>query len=308
MKRAPKPATPTSKKRPATAASKPPTKAKARSGAPKGKTALAPPKSAATVTKAKARIAKKPAAKGKGKVGATRAAGRGDGDREAIAERLAVAVPDAVCELRFEKPFDLLVATILAAQSTDKTVNAVMPSLLARYPTPEALADAPQEEVEEVVKRTGFFRNKAKAIRGAAKHVVTHHGGEVPRTLAELVAVPGVARKTANVVLGTAYRIGEGFIVDTHVTRVSQRLALTHETDPVRIERDLCAAFPASSWIDLGHRLVLHGRYTCLARKPDCKACPLNELCPSRLTLADGSWNTRAAAEAAKVSAALALP
>jgi endonuclease-3 len=211
-----------------------------------------------------------------------------------------------VCELRFAQPWELLIATILSAQSTDKMVNAVMPGLLARYPTPRALAAAPQEDVEERVKRTGFFRNKAKAIRGAAQHLLDHHGGEVPKTIEALVAVPGVARKTANVVLGTAYRIAAGFVVDTHVTRVTQRLGLTSETDPVRIEQDLCGAFPREAWIDLGHRFVLHGRYTCLAKRPECACCALNELCPSRLTVPEESWDTRADAEAAKVAANVA--
>lgn len=250
--------------------------------------------------------AKKKAAPARAKASpakSTRGPGRSPDERAQLAQRLAHAVPDAVCELRFSEPWHLLIATILAAQSTDKMVNAVMPNLVARYPTPRALADAPQEDVEEVVKRTGFFRNKARAIRGAARHLLDHHQGEVPKSLAELVQIPGVARKTANVVLGTAHGIGEGFVVDTHVTRVSQRLGLTRETDPVRIEQDLCAAFPRADWIDLGHRLVLHGRYTCLAKRPECVYCALNELCPSRLSGPEGSWDTRARAEAAKVRA-----
>jgi endonuclease-3 len=196
-----------------------------------------------------------------------------------------------------------LVATILSAQSTDKTVNGVMPELLARYPTARALADAGQEEVEAIIKRTGFFRNKAKAIRGAAARMAEQHRGEVPRTLEQLVELPGVARKTANVVLGTAFRVASGVVVDTHVTRVAQRLGLTSESDPVHIEQDLCALFPQSSWIDLGHRFVLHGRYTCLARAPLCSECPLNELCPSRRVGADDAWEQRAQGEASRVAA-----
>ena len=315
MKRAPKPATAQTKgssspaPRRATKPQKsvppkgkrvrPSAKAEATSARPKGKLAKA-------ISKAKTQVPSKLTGARAGQTRASKQKPAGaTADCGAIAERLALAVPDAVCELRFATPFELLIATILAAQSTDKMINAVMPSLLARYPTAEALAVAAQEDVEQLVKSTGFFRNKAKAIRGAAQHLVTHHAGEVPRSIAELTAVPGVARKTANVVLGTAYRIGEGFIVDTHVTRVSQRLGLTRETDPVRIERDLCDAFPPSDWIDLGHRMVLHGRYTCVAKKPECEACPLNELCPSRLTVAEASLDTRIEREAAKVSAAL---
>jgi endonuclease III len=233
------------------------------------------------------------------------ATGRARSDWEEIDRRLARAVPNAICELRFESPFALLIATILAAQSTDRTVNAVLPSLLARFPTPHALAESSQEEVEELVKRTGFFRNKAKAIRGTAAMLVAEHTGEVPRTLDALVALPGVARKTANVVLGTAYRIASGFVVDTHVTRVSQRLALTSEKDPVRIEQDLCRGFPESHWIDLSHRFVLHGRYTCVARTPQCSECALNELCPSRVHRARDDWEARALREAKRIDDAI---
>jgi endonuclease-3 len=227
-------------------------------------------------------------------------------DPPALAERLAQAIPDALCELRFQSPFELLIATILAAQSTDRTVNQVMPQLLARFPDAQALAAASQEEVEGLILRTGFFRNKAKAIRGAAQQLVERHGGQVPRTIEELVQLPGVARKTANVVLGTAYRVAAGFVVDTHVTRVSYRLGLTEQTDPVRIEQDLCVRFPREAWIDLGHRLVLHGRYTCLAKSPRCPECPLNELCPSHQAEPQAPWPARAQAEAQRVASALA--
>ena len=219
-----------------------------------------------------------------------------------IAERLGRAIPEATCELRFRDAFELLIATILSAQSTDKMVNAVMPELLSRFPNAAALARAEQDEVEALVKRTGFFRNKAKAIRGAAQRLVEQHGGQVPRTLDELVQLPGVARKTANVVLGTAHRVPSGFVVDTHVGRVAQRLALSGEAEPTKIEQALCARFPKESWIDLGHRFVLHGRYTCLARAPLCESCPLNELCPSRMAEAMGPWAERAAAEAERVA------
>lgn len=224
---------------------------------------------------------------------------------DTIALRLGKAVPNAACELRFERPFELLIATILSAQSTDRTVNAVLPSLMARFPTPKALAESDQEEVEALIKRTGFFRNKAKAIRGTAAKLVAEHGGEVPEDLDALVALPGVARKTANVVLGTAFRIPSGFVVDTHVTRVSQRLALTDASDPVRIEQDLCSGFPKELWIDLGHRFVLHGRYTCLARTPMCSECALNELCPSSAARPTDDWEARALREAKRVNDAL---
>jgi len=219
-----------------------------------------------------------------------------------VQERLEKAVPKAVCELNHRSPFELLIATILSAQSTDRTVNAVTPALFARWPTPDALAAAPQEEVEEVIKRTGFFRNKAKAIRGAAEQIASKHGGKVPKTLEELVELPGVARKTANVVLGTGYRIASGFVVDTHVTRVAGRLGLTTHTDPVKIEADLCAGLAREHWVDMSHRVLLHGRYTCVAKKPWCTECPLNELCPSRESEPSESWQERAKGEAARVA------
>lgn len=220
----------------------------------------------------------------------------------AVAERLSLAVPEARCELRHRNAFELLIATILSAQSTDKTVNAVTPGLFERWPTPAALAAAGQEEVEEVVKRTGFFRNKAKAIRGAAAALVSEHGGQVPRSMEAMVTLPGVARKTANVVLGTAYGIASGFVVDTHVMRVAQRLGLTAHDDPGDIEADLRGHFAEDTWVDMGHRTLLHGRYTCLAKSPLCSDCPLNELCPSRQTSAEGTWQERAQHEAQRVS------
>jgi endonuclease-3 len=216
--------------------------------------------------------------------------------------RLAATLEAPPCELDFTSPWQLLVATILSAQSTDKMINKVTPGLFARWPTPAALASALQEEVEEVVKPTGFFRNKAKAIRGAAAIVAERFGGEVPRTVEELTALPGVARKTANVVLGTAYRIPSGITVDTHAGRVARRLELTEHDDPEKVEADLTALFPREAWIDTGHRLVLHGRYVCLARKPRCAACPLAELCPSREgEVPETSWTDRAAGERVKV-------
>lgn len=223
-------------------------------------------------------------------------------DAAAIAQRLEKAVPEAVVELAHRNAWELLVATILSAQSTDKTVNAVTPQLFAKWPTPKALAEAPQEEVEQVIKRTGFFRNKAKAIRAAAHVVHNEHGGEVPRSLETLVQLPGVARKTANVVLGSAYGIPSGFVVDTHVARVAARLGLTGHKEPAKIEADLCALFPQERWIDVSHRVLLHGRYTCLARGPLCSDCPLNELCSAREADPVGSWQERAEHEAVRVA------
>lgn len=258
--------------------------------------------SGAKAASAKAASGAKAASSAKTASSAKAASSAGAAKPAALMERLERAVPEATCELAFTSAFELLIATILSAQSTDKMVNSVMPTLLARYPTPHALAAADQDEVELLVKRTGFFRNKAKAIRGAAQQLVEHHGGEVPRTLEELVALPGVARKTANVVLGTAFGIPSGIVVDTHVTRVSERLGLTTSKDPVRIEQELCAKFPRDSWVELAHRLVLHGRYTCLARTPLCSQCPLNELCPSRQAEPTGSWQARAVSEAERVA------
>ena len=214
----------------------------------------------------------------------------------ALHARLAAENPAPHCELRFETPWQLLIATILSAQSTDKTVNRVMPDVLARWPTPQALGAADPAEVEEVVHSTGFFRNKARAIRETSRALAERHGGEVPRDLASLVALPGVARKTANVVLGTAYGLPSGIAVDVHAARVSQRLGLTQEKLPEKIEQVLCRLFPEGEWVCTGHRLVLHGRYVCTARAPRCEACPLNELCPSRESAPRGDWQARAEA------------
>ena len=191
---------------------------------------------------------------------------------------------------------------ILSAQSTDRRVNLVTPALFARWPTPEALAGAPNLEVEDLIRSTGFFRNKTKAIRGASQMLVERFGGEVPRSMQEMLEVPGVARKTANVVLGTAYDMSFGIVTDTHAMRVAQRLGLTTETTPEKIEADLCRQFPTDTWTRMGHRLVLHGRHVCTARSPQCKDCPLNEICPSRVQEPEGSWEERAHAEADDMS------
>lgn len=213
----------------------------------------------------------------------------------AIAKRLKVAIPEPVVELDFDDPWQLLIATILSAQSTDKTVNRVAPALFARFPNPAALAAADPAEVEDLIHATGFFRNKAKSIQGTSRALVEEHDGEVPRTLEALIRLPGVARKTANVVLGKCFGLAEGIAVDVHCTRVSQRMGLTVQKDPVKIERELMALFAKKEWMEVGQRLVLHGRYVCLARKPSCASCCVAELCPERASDPDGTWTERAA-------------
>jgi endonuclease-3 len=199
----------------------------------------------------------------------------------AIERLLRKAYPDAACELGHRNAIQLAVATILSAQCTDKRVNMVTPALFARYPDAFALAAADQRDVEALIKSTGFFRNKAKSLIGMAKAVVARHGGEVPRTMEELVVLPGVGRKTANVILGNAFGLNEGVVVDTHVARLSARLGLTRETDPVKIERALMPLFPRSSWTLLSHLLIWHGRRVCDAKKPRCADCVLRRICPS---------------------------
>jgi endonuclease-3 len=199
---------------------------------------------------------------------------------EAICRRLADLYPDSRCSLDFRSPFELLIATILSAQCTDKRVNLVTPVLFARWPDPVRMAAADGDQLEEVIHSTGFFRSKARNIRGCCQRLVDRHGGQVPETLAELVALPGVGRKTANVVLGSGMGRAEGVVVDTHVGRLSRRLGLTRNTDAVRAERDLMAVVPRPHWVDLSHRLIEHGRGVCAARKPRCGACPIEDLCP----------------------------
>jgi endonuclease-3 len=195
--------------------------------------------------------------------------------------RLKRAYPDAHCELDHETPLQLLMATILSAQCTDKRVNMVTPSLFKRFPTAQALADARQEELEEMIKSTGFFRNKAKSLIGLGKALVERHGGAVPDSMETLVKLPGVGRKTANVILGNAFGKNEGVVVDTHVGRLSLRLGLTRETDPVKVERALMPLVPREDWTMLAHVLVFHGRRICYARTPKCEICVLSEICPS---------------------------
>ena len=189
--------------------------------------------------------------------------------------------PTAHCELDFQNPLQLLVATILSAQSTDKRVNIVTPALFRKYPAAKNYADAPLPELENAIKSTGFYRNKAKSIRGTMREIVEKYRGKVPETMEELCMLPGVGRKTANVVLGNAFHKNEGIVVDTHVIRLSQRLGLTKHKDPVKIEQDLIKLIPREHWTDWSHWLIWHGRRRCYARKPDCSQCEVFKLCPS---------------------------
>lgn len=198
-----------------------------------------------------------------------------------LLKRLPAIYPDAHCELDYSNPLELLVATILSAQCTDKRVNLVTKDLFQRCRTAADYAAIPQEDLEALVRSTGFYRNKAKNLRAMGTALVAKHGGEVPSTLEALAALPGAGRKTANVVLGNAFNKNEGVVVDTHVGRLSQRLGLTTFTDPVRIEQDLIKLFPRDSWTLLSHWLIFHGRRRCPARKPDCPNCELRDICPS---------------------------
>jgi len=227
----------------------------------------------------------KPGGRAEGRKG-ERARGR-EGERakgrkgSTIFRRLRKTYPEARCALEHRNAYELLCATILSAQCTDVRVNLVTPAFFQRYPTPLDLAQARPEEVEEIIRSTGFFRNKTRSLIGMAQALVADHGGEVPRTMEELRVLPGVGRKTANVVLGNAYGINEGITVDTHVARLSRRLGLTREDDPVKIERDLMPLFPRNDWAMLSHLFIFHGRQVCLARRPRCEACVLNDVCPS---------------------------
>jgi len=198
-----------------------------------------------------------------------------------IVVRLKQMYPKAKCSLDFTNAFELLIATMLSAQSTDARVNIVTKSLFRKYPDPAAFANASQVEMERDVKQTGFYRNKAKAVIAASKAILERHGGEVPPSMDELTALPGVGRKTANVVLSNAFKKPAGIVVDTHVARVSARLGLTANSDPVKIEDDLMKLIPQKEWTAFSHRLIHHGRAICIARKPKCAECGLNELCPS---------------------------
>jgi len=198
-----------------------------------------------------------------------------------IYELLSGAYPDAKCALDHRNAYELLVATILSAQCTDKRVNMVTPALFARYPDAAALSQAKPEELEEMIKSTGFFRNKTKSLLGMANAVTDKHAGNIPDAMEQLVGLPGVGRKTANVVLGNAFARNDGVVVDTHVTRLSNRLGLTKESDPVKIEQDLMRLFPREQWTMVSHLLISHGRAVCIAQRPQCEQCIINKLCPS---------------------------
>jgi endonuclease-3 len=198
-----------------------------------------------------------------------------------VTARLKAEYPDARTELDWSNPLELLVATILSAQTTDVQVNRVTEDLFVKYRSAEDYADAAPEDLAEDIRPTGFYRNKARSLQGMARALVEEHGGEVPSTMTELVALPGVGRKTANVVLGNAFGANEGIVVDTHVRRVSGRLGLTRNQDPVKIEQDLMGSVPEEDWTIFSRLLILHGRRTCKARKPDCPNCVLNDICPS---------------------------
>jgi len=239
--------------------------------------------------KTKPRAAKKAIGSGHGKKSPARsgkAAKRGGGTDPkrvaAILAKLDEAYPAATCELHHDNPFQLLISTILSAQCTDARVNEVTPGLFRNYPTPEAFAHANPAAVEREIRPTGFFRNKTKSIIGASKGIIEKFGGQVPRTMEEILTLPGVARKTANVVLGTAYGIASGVVVDTHVQRLSQRLDLTRNEDPKKIEQDLMAVIPKERWILFSHQLIWHGRRVCVARKPKCVECNQEKLCYSK--------------------------
>jgi endonuclease-3 len=219
----------------------------------------------------------------------TRRAAPAPPDVPALLDGLRGAHPDATCALTHRDPFQLLVATILSAQCTDARVNLVTPGLFAAYPDAAAMARVSQEELEGIIRSTGFYRNKAKAIRGAAERLLTAFGGRVPRTMEELLTLPGVARKTANVVLGVGFGVAEGVVVDTHVQRLARRLGLSRGANPEAVERELMGTIPRESWIDLAHLLIFHGRRFCRARAPLCGECPLRERCPSASYFLSGS-------------------
>lgn len=190
--------------------------------------------------------------------------------------------PDAHCELDWETPLQLLVATILSAQCTDVRVNIVTKELFQKYSAPEDYLVVPEEELQNDIRSTGFFRNKTRSIRGACARIIEEFHGEVPRTMEELLTLPGVARKTANVILGTAFNVASGIVVDTHVLRLSYRIGLSKEKDPQKVEKDLIKLFPKDQWISAGQTIVWHGRRVCYARKPNCGGCTLQEICPKK--------------------------
>jgi endonuclease-3 len=241
-----------------------------------------------TVKKRPAKATKKSAAKAPPKKAAKPQLKTSPGRIAKIIAGLQKAYPGATCALVHSNPWELLVATILSAQCTDVRVNMVTPTLFRRFPTPAAMAKASLPEIEELIRTTGFYHNKAKSISGAAKGVVERFGGKVPQTMDELLTLPGVARKTGNVVLGVAYQLAEGIVVDTHVLRLSRRLELTLNTEPKKVEQDLVKIIPKDHWIDFSHELILHGRATCIARKPRCSDCTIERECDS----SDKTWSS----------------
>jgi endonuclease-3 len=215
-----------------------------------------------------------------------------------VDDRLSVALPEPACELDHDDAWQLLIVTILSAQAKDSVINEIRPELFQRWPTPADLAHAAQDEVELVVKRSGYFRNKAKAIRECAQAIVERHHGEVPRTHEQLIALPGASHKTANLVLGIAFGVASGIVVDTHVARVCERLGVVKQNaSPEAIEKQLCDRVAQERWIGISHRLILHGRHVCQASEPDCGRCAINELCATRRVPASDDWHTRAQAE-----------
>jgi endonuclease III len=235
-------------------------------------------------TVAKKSVAAKPARAAKGAAISKKSAAAGTDPKRvaAILAKLDEAYPAATCELKHESAFQLLISTILSAQCTDVRVNQVAETLYKKYPTPEAFAHANPSELEQDIRPTGFFRNKTKSIMGASKAIIERFGGQVPRTMEELLTVPGAARKTANVVLGTAFGIASGIVVDTHVIRISNRLDLTRNEDPKKIEQDLMKVIPKEKWILFSHQIIWHGRRVCHARKPKCMECNLEKICYSK--------------------------
>jgi len=228
------------------------------------------------------------------KTGKPKVAGRG-ANRDLAPERIAAilkaldeAYPQVECALIHRSPWELLVATILSAQCTDVRVNMVTPELFRRFPTPAAMAKATLPELEALIRTTGFFHNKAKSLQGAARKIIADFGGQVPQTLAELITIPGAARKTANVVLGVCFKKAEGVVVDTHVFRIAHRLGLAKGDTPQKVEQELMRIIPQSRWIDFSHQLIHHGRHVCEARKPKCDRCNLEQLCHSK----DKTWQS----------------
>ena len=244
------------------------------------KSAKPKPRSAAKNASAKASRAAKAPARPSGPLAPERVA--------AILKALDEAYPDAVCALNHHSPWELLVATILSAQCTDVRVNMVTPELFRRFPTPAAMAKASLPELENLIRTTGFFRNKAKSIKGAAQAIVERFGGLVPQTLEELITVPGAARKTANVVLGVSFGKAEGVVVDTHVFRIARRLELAKGETPQAVEQELMRVVPQEKWIDFSHQVIHHGRKVCVARNPKCRECVLEHLCHSK----DKTWES----------------